>query len=229
MSMTKQAKGFDLASPLAAEALRIEAIKVRATPPEEMAAAPVAPARGPQVLIRQYTVDRGGIRKATGARWQGADVFDLMERRARQVHEASGTDAPFIAPFTPGQIAIARHYRHLTERHDAGAVKCSALDGRTGGGSGRDWMDGYIAIGDELARLHARIGSGEAMSLRRVRPSKRDERVAITDRALVDAVCLGGMTLTEVLRRHGWARKVEITDAMRLALAAALDRMQGYR
>ena len=152
-----------------------------------------------------------------------ADVFDLMEASARRRSEP--------APFTPAQIAVARHYRALVERHDAGGIKCSALDGRTSGGTGRDFMDAYLSEGREIDAIRRRIGTGVAMAVRRVRPSARGgaNRGGIPDRALVDMVCLGDRSLSDVLRAHGWQADGRNRQSIREALSAALDRMIGYR
>ena len=40
------------------------------------------------------------------------------------------------------------------------------------------------------------------MTLRRVRPSKRGTKAGITDRRIVDMVCIAGMTLAQVLEAH---------------------------
>lgn len=152
-----------------------------------------------------------------------ADVFDLMEASARRRSEP--------APFTPAQIAVARHYRALVERHDAGGIKCSALDGRTSGGTGRDFMDAYLSEGREIEAMRRRIGTGVALAVRRIRPSARGgaERRGIPDRALVDMVCLGDRSLSDVLKAHGWATFGDNRKALVQALSAALDRMIGYR
>ena len=68
-----------------------------------------------------------------------------------------------------------------------------------------------------------------ALAVRRIRPSDRGSRAGITDRRLVDMVCLGGEDLTAVLRAHGWFEDGKNRKALRLALCAVLDRMQGYR
>ncbi|MDN5789115.1 MAG: hypothetical protein L0H65_19100, partial [Pseudorhodobacter sp.] len=69
---------------------------------------------------------------------------------------------------------------------------------------------------------------GEAMVVRRIRPSLRGSKASIPDRRLVDMVCLGGLDVTGVLRAHGWSAFGEHRDVLRRALCAALDRMQGY-
>ncbi|AMJ49679.1 hypothetical protein APX01_19235 [Cereibacter sphaeroides] len=231
------------------ERQRLAAMLAAATPPEAMQAAPVAPARGAQRLVPNVTVLPGGLRRIEPGHWEAADVFDAMTRsawlkheaaveKARLAHEESKSEENFTAPvfeppFSPGQIAMARHYRGLVERHSAGGVRCSSaealLAGGVSGGGDRDWMDGYLREGEELARLRARIGTGSAMVVRRIRPSARGSKASIADRTLVDMVALSGKTLSEVLAAHGWAKCTEHLGALRLALATALDRMQGYR
>jgi hypothetical protein len=215
---------------LAEEAARIAAIKARATPPEAMAAAPVAPAAGPKALVPEYEIAVGGLRRRVSAHWREADVFDQMEQDALRAHAKREEEAAFVAPFTPGQVDIARHYLVLTERHSAGGMRCASLEaGR--GGSGGDFMTAFIKEGDVLRALPAAIGPGVGMAVRRVRPSMRGGAGAgiIPDRTLVDAVCLGQQDLSTVLKRAGWSIKGEHRKALRMALAAALDRMQGYR
>ncbi|ULB10724.1 hypothetical protein ORIO_12500 [Cereibacter azotoformans] len=228
------------------EAARLAAMLDAATPPEAMQAAPVAPARGAQRLVPNVTVLPGGLRRIEPGHWEAADVFDAMTRsawqkheaaveKARLAHDASGQEKnfrapPFEPPFSPGQIAMARHYRDVVERHSAGGVRCSSIEAQRGGGAtGGDFMDAYLREGEELSRLHARIGTGTAMVVRRIRPSKRGSKATILDRTLVDMVALGGKTLSEVLRAHGWADFGANRAALRKSLASVLDRMQGYR
>ena len=190
---------------------------------------PVAPARGAVKVGPIWEGQAGGTRRLVGHRAEAADVFDRMIHGARERHARSGSDVPFALPFTPGQTYMARHYRDLTERYSAGGVRCSSTEAGRGGGEGGGFMDAYMADGCELAALHRKIGWGSAMVLRRVRPSARGSRVTIFDRRLVDLVCLGGKTLSQVLRAHGWSDDCKHRDLLRLALCAALDRMQGYR
>lgn len=208
-----------------------------AVPPAECGGGIVpAPARGACVVVSHLTMVPNGHDARGQQKWdaaptgyghrasvRAADVFDRMLKAA--------LDAERPSPFSPAQIAMARRYRALVERHDAGGVKCSALDGRAGGGTGRDFMDAYLAEGRELDAIRRRIGVGAAMAVRRVRPSVRGgaDRQTIPDRVLVDMVCLGDRTLSDVLRAHGWATKGETRNALREALCEALDRMIGYR
>lgn len=219
------------------EAERTELILRLAAPPDECGPEmATAPARGLMRVVASRVMVGGSSVRDGFSRMEGADLFDTMERAARQAWQRkldAMTDqerdrARYVPPFSSGQVAMARHYRALVERHDAGTVKCSGLDSG-GRGDGTGVMDAYIAVGDELARLRRAIGDGVAMPLRRIRPSQRGSRKGITDRALVDGVCLGGLTMSELLRNHGWADKGEYRSAARVALAAALDRMQGHR
>lgn len=214
-----------------AEAARLAEILDLAAPPEEMAAAPVAPARGPMRLVPNWVVSSGGTRLRDGAHWEEACALSQMIERARRRHEARGDGSEFVAPFTPGQVSIAATYRVLTERHAAGGVRCSSLEALRAAqvGSGGEFIDAYIEVGRKLAVLHRRIGPGLAMQLRRIRPSSRGSRVSIANRRLVDMVCLGGMSIDDVLGAHGWNVDGTTRRGARDALAAVLDRMIGYR
>lgn len=216
----------------AGEAARLRGMLDRATPPPAMAAAPVAPARGPmQLVVDRVETDMGWyIRREVSTFWRGMDQLSIMCRQAWLAHQARGGEGEFVPPFTPGQIAMGQHYAALVERHDGAGMKCASLEGRGGGGgTGGGFADAYLAEGREIAAIRRRIGDGMALAVRRIRPSDRGSRAGITDRRLVDMVCLGGEDLTAVLRAHGWVKSTGNLRAVRLALGAALDRMQGYR
>lgn len=194
---------------------------------------------------------RAGYLGRDGARV--ADAFDLMTMNALKAHpkviaaarrdydervKAAPKGKPvkpfvepsFVPPFTHGQVAAGRDYAALTERCEAAGMSSASL-GAVGRGSGGG--DREAAIFRDFARLralHQRIGGGLAKEVRRHRPSSTGgARSAIRVRTLVDMVCLGDMTLDEVLRRHGWTSKNEVVRGdLRAALCAALDRMQGY-
>ncbi|MFC3568395.1 hypothetical protein [Paracoccus simplex] len=219
---------------------RLAAIIARATPVEGCGPLiPVAPARGPQVAFVPhvvmpdekaadgYKVERTGWRGFSAAR--AADVFDVLERIAAKRKDKDGN--PGGSPFSKGQVNVARLYRDLVERHDAGGMRCASLEARRGSGpsGGGEFMDAFIAEGEQIALMRRRIGHGVAMAVRRVRPSKRGGPDArpILDRALVDAICLEGCSFRAVLERHGWAPSGQNTRAVMVALAAILDRMQG--
>ncbi|RRH70020.1 hypothetical protein [Falsigemmobacter faecalis] len=197
-----------------AEADRLRQILDQATPPEGMQAAPVAPARG----IMQRVDD------PAGPYWRGADQLSVMCRQARARHKG---DAAFVAPFTPGQIAMGRHYQALVERHDSAGMKCASLEGRGGGGSGGGggFIEAVLRDRDEIRALYERIGSGIALQVRRATDAGRRP---ITVRRLVDAVCLEEQDITAVLRAHGWGKDSALRQTLRKVLADALDRMQGY-
>lgn len=198
-----------------AEADRLRQILEQAAPPEGMQAAPVAPARG----IMQRVND------AAGPYWRGADQLSVMCRQARARHRG---DAPFVAPFTPGQIAMGRHYQTLVEQHDSAGMKCASVEARGGGGGGSGqggFIEALLRDREEIRTLHQRIGSEFALQVRRATDA---ERRPITVRRLVDAVCLEGQDLTSVLRAHGWGPKGALREALKVKISEALDRMQGY-
>lgn len=231
-------------SAMLAEAERIAAIKAAAMVPFSCGPdIPLAPARGAFQTFRPMEMVPGtaGTARPAGYRGPGegqfrdairvADVFSVMEEQARRAHAAKGEDVgPFTAPLTPAQVQMGRTYRDLVERHGAGGMKCASLEANRGGGSGGAFMDAYLEEGLMIERLRRRIGDGAALVVRRIRPSKRGAgaKGIITDRVLVDMVCLKDKSLSDVLRHHGWAKKGEHVAVMRRALAAALDRMQGY-
>lgn len=233
--MTDHSKGFDrkfVVDPygrtrLEVEARRVEAIKAQASPPPAMLAASVAPARGPQQLVPNFTVTGGGIRRMEGAHWRGLSPLAAAVAQARLRHEARETDAPFVPPYGPGQVAMAEFYAALTEWRDGSAMRCSSFEaGREGGGSGH-FIDTFMQRGLDLAQLHQRIGNGIAMAPRR-NMDRGNSRRTISVRAVVDMVCIGGQDLTEVLRRFGWEANGRHRADLRKAICGALDRMQGY-
>lgn len=227
---------------LVAERRRLAKLIRRAMPAEGCGPAiPVAPARGPQksvtprVVLPDEKSETGYKVEETG--WAGfrasqaMDIFDDLERRAAQIRDRDGRVVG-RSPFTKGQVNVARLYRDLVERHEAGGMKLASLEGRAASGSspGRDFMDAFIAEGLAIERLRAAIGDGVAMAVRRVRPTARGGAGArvIRDRDLVDAICLHGRSFRDVLERHGWEYNGQRAAMVAKALAAALDRMQGY-
>lgn len=219
-----------------------------ATPPAEMQAAPVAPARGTMRLVENWMIQPGGTRRSDGAHWiepsaldvenlfarqrGGAQAVDQAEERAGRSGRSASDDEREAAVrrvelFTPGQVAIAERYRALVEWRAGSAIKCARLDGGKGGADGRDYIDGFLAAGDELARMQAAIGDEVILSPRR-HMDRNNARGPVTVRMAVDAVALKGWTISRLLAKHGWAAKGVTRKAVRDAIRGALDRMQGY-
>ncbi|VDC31402.1 hypothetical protein [Pseudogemmobacter humi] len=202
------------------------------TPPEDLAAIPVAPGRGPMHRVPNYLLLPGGTRARQGAHWRRADQLSIMCRQEWERHrtkcQRTCKEVPFSSPFTPGQIQMGLHYQALVERHEAAGMKCASVEVRAaaspGGGNGGGFIEALLSEARELDMIRRRIGDGVALPVRR-----GAGRRPITDRALVDAVCLAGKDLTAVLREHGWANDARARAALRRALAAALDRMSGYQ
>lgn len=215
---------------LADQAAGLARINADAAPPAAMVAAPVAPARGAQQLVPSFTVTTGGMRRVEGAHWRGLSPLASAVAQAQQRHEARGTDAPFVAPFGPGQVTMAEDYAALVEWREGSAVKCASLEGGRGGGGGGSgqFIVTYIKQGEWLAELQRRIGDGVAMSPRR-HMDRGNGRRSITVRVAVDLLCLQGMPVKAILRRFGWAADMKDQRALRSAICGALDRMQGYR
>lgn len=230
----------------AQERERVAGIIARAMPAEGCGPAiPIAPARGPSVAVTPNVVmpdeksETGYKVEATG--WRGfraaraIDVFDTLDQREAVRARKEGRHP--VPPFSKAQVTIARHYRDLVERHDAGGMRCASLEARGSGGgsSGSEFIDAYLATGIEIQQLRQRVGAGAAMVVRRVRPSARGKATAsiIRDRDLIDAVCLHGKSFREVLDGHGWtgtSRNIALlVDALKLSLDRMLGKKSGSR
>lgn len=162
-------------------------------------------------------------------------AYDLETTRMRRAGKNTKKRKPpaFEPPFTWGQVQAARDYAALVERCNASGVKCSSLESLSqSSGAGGDREAAIFADFARLRLLHRRIGTGLAKRARRHRPSESSAghvpRSAVTVRSLVDRVCLGGMTISEILKADGWALNAKIISDLRLELCMALDRMQGY-
>lgn len=167
--------------------------------------------------------------KEADAGWHGFKSVRALDTFDRMVAAAHRRKHPCL--LTPGQIAMGRRYAALVERAASDGMALSKLDASNGSGDSGGWMDHHLSVAQELAMLRNRIGCGAAMALRRIRPTTRGavQRGPIMDRVLVDLVCIKDCTLTDVLESHGWAVKGPNRKAVAEALAAALDRMIGYR
>lgn len=214
-----------------AEADRIGAVRAFGSVPDECGADIIpAIARGPVRAVHLqalYPASGGGF-EAKPAGFQGratlvvADVFDRMQAQAAKKKSR-------IA-LTVGQIEQGRLYARLVERHEAGAVRCSSLEGRSGGdGTGGGFTDARLESARRIDLMRARIGDGMAMDVQRVRKARPGQlqRVRITARQLVDQVCIGDQEISKVLRRYGWAADGATIRRCCEALGAILDRMAG--
>lgn len=208
---------------LAAEARRVADVLGRATPPDAMQVAPVAPARGPMQLVQGFDLAPGGTRRRASAHWRAACALVVMVEQARQRHDA---ERPFVPPFTAAHLGTAAAYRVLTEWRDGSGIKCASIEaGRACAGGGSDFLQRYLDRGATLDAAHRAIGAGVAMSPRR-HMDRDNARHAISDRAVVDMVVLAGRDLSAVLRAFGWQPKGEHRKLLRAALCGGLDRMR---
>lgn len=194
---------------LQAEEDRIQAVKEQGYVPEVCGdAIPEAPARGAIRVFQLMSLFPDGENdwKACPSGYRGrsamqcADVFDVMAAKA------ASNGKP--APFTRAQVAAGRYYRDLVERHACAGVRCSSVEAiRSGGGGGGigSYIDAVLRDREEIERIQRRIGTGTAMAVRKIRPSTRGSRVNISDRRLVDMVCLEDKPISAVLRAHGWS------------------------
>lgn len=207
---------------------RAQELLARAAVPEACGPEiPVAPARAGLVVEDRWEMVPGSTerrRVAGHAGRKGARVGDAFDRMAEACARRKAGE-----PFTPGQVSAGRDYAALVERLSASGVRCSSLEAvAQAGAGGGSFIDAVVQDARRLASLRRRIGGGVAIEVRRVRPSRRGTRRAIPDLVLVEMVCCGGLSLSQVLDRHAWSVSGDNLRAVRLALAAALDRMQGW-
>lgn len=194
-------------------------------------AIPEAPARGPVRTLDYLASYPKGVaetelKPAGHAGRKTLKCLDVFDRMAAQSARKGG-----VLALTDSQIGMARMYRTMVEDREAGAVRCSSLEAMPSGGGGtrEGFTDHRLALSRRIDAMQVRIGSGTALTMRRIRPSQRGAvaRANIRDRALVDAVCLLDQDISAVLRSHGWSNKGDHIKAALAALAAALDRMIG--
>lgn len=209
----------------AGEAGRLAAIKAAARPPETCGPAiPLAPARGRVVDYTTWAMgatphgfepQHSGFRGRSSAR--AADVFDVM---IQQVQRRGGRD-----PLTSAQVATARLYAAMVERHAARGVRCISVEAQGGGGSGGGdggYIDAVLDEGAAIRRMEAAAGESWALE---VKYNRGGTRRSITARRLVDMVCLEGRTVSEALKVNGWSVYGDTVTRAYGQLGAALDRM----
>ncbi|MBF9042967.1 hypothetical protein HKCCE4037_06495 [Rhodobacterales bacterium HKCCE4037] len=217
--------------PTLSEADRLLLIRENGRPPGECGwMMPVAPARGPvrPFMPMGVRVDAEGQEHAIETGYRGrsaARVSDVWDRMADQAARRNAS-AP---PFTYAQVTMGREYQALVEAWASAGVRgisLEVLSQRSAGGGG-EFIDAVCDQSRRIAQLRARVGPVVTLSVRRTRPSARGKRTGIPDIVLVDQVCLGWLTVAEVLKRAGWDTGGKTLDRARAALANALDRMSG--
>lgn len=117
-------------------------------------------------------------------------------------------------------IAVGRRYAALHEyAHGSGVRGClSSLLPSKGRAVCESEVDTRARLLDDYRRLCAAVGSGEALSVQRAGSGRRG---VISDKSLIDAVCLGNMPLGQVLKAHGWGTE----SLYRAKLLAACERI----
>lgn len=171
------------------------------------ARAPIGPARAPVELVQLVDV-------------RGDDVEEPLTPLG---HRTARLRLPrALADAAPVCRAAALRYQHVVEK--VGAVG-SGETGLLAGGSRRASDGGAVhraALAVELRAFRACLG-GVALPL----GNARGRRQAVTVRALVDGVVLGGQEIKAVLRAHGWSGYGDVvrllTDALHDALSGMAD------
>lgn len=194
-----------------AQALRARAAVPAACGPEIVA----APARGP--VARMAPVEMRPVAEGWEAQhvgFQGRDAARVRDVWDRIEEAARACGAP--SPFTASQVAVAREYAALVERHAASGMRGFSVEARVdGGGKGDGYADAVIAEGLRLEALR-QAAEGRAVL---------GKGVVVSRLMLVDWVALGWQTPSAVLARCGVAAKGRTRERVRLVLAGALEAM----
>lgn len=224
---------------LRAEAQRIaEAKALGHVPPECGDAIPHAPARGPvrtfEPIARYPDGTDGYVLKPSGYRGRKAlhiaDQFDQARVSAQRAARSKHQNAIIDLPFTKQQENIGRLYRDLSINLSSRGFSLSSLAGVRSSSSGqRDFMERYADDLRHLQRLHARIGRGCALPVRRLRPSERGTKRGIMDRDLIDLFCIHDKPVSQILKVHGWKANGRTRATLIAALRIILDRMDTSR
>ena len=215
--------------PYLPEADRVLLIKAGGRAPEvcgsDIGSAPARPRLVP-FMPMGVAIDAQGRESVVEMGYRGRSagrVSDVWDRMSKQAARRGGS-----AAFTIGQVAIGREYATLVEAHGSAGVRGMSLETLSrGASSGGDFIDTVCDQSKRIADMRRRVGPKVHLSVRRVRPSARGKRIGIPDITMVDLVCIADMTVTEVLRRHGWDTGGKTVAAAREVLCCALDRMAG--
>jgi hypothetical protein len=210
------------------ETARVDAVRAMGSVPA-MAGNPDAvqivdaPARGVVVvpghdLITGERVAKGfdGLRPLVRA-----DAIDRMRAASKR---RGGSLA-----LTSAQIGMGRTYGGLVERHAAGAVRCSSIEGHVdgGGGDAAGFFQARIDAARVIERLEANVGRHAlATRLRRQRPPKRGGGLSVRALDLVQAVFVSDLTVSEYLDKIGWSKGPNVAKGI-ASLGDAIDAMIG--
>lgn len=214
----------DVAARLYAEAVRCTDVVDDATLPDDVGPVPPAPARGAMVVktsrVMEPDGDRGYIAKDGG--YRGRRVAQRMDVFDRMVMQAERHKLP--VPLGVLQIEVARNYRSLIERYSALGVRCSSIEGQSGGGGDATaWLDHALQDRKQVQRIRGILSDPDHAMV--MQPKRKGKRGAIRSIDLVDRMCLQDQSLSEVLRAFGWSatqkHRVVLLDALRFQL----DRM----
>ncbi|MFC5736932.1 hypothetical protein [Sinirhodobacter huangdaonensis] len=226
------ARALGLPDPYSTDADRVARLRDRSSPPDRCGPEIIAaPARGPMIAFSpiavcpkgeaDWEVQHAGYRGRDAAR--GADAFDLMDLQARR----RGGDGHRML-FSAAAIRAGRDYAALIERHDAAGLRGVSVEtmmaGRSGGTGDGGYIDAVISDGRRIRALRLAIGGGSVFA-RWIDADGHVIKPGLSVRDLVDQVCCGGQTVSQVIR--GTGRSPGGTNARKaaMALADALRRM----
>lgn len=209
----------------------LQKIKDRAQPPEGCSPTIInAPARGTIWKHRpsEAVLTENGVRfqSMTEAGFDAVKVaspLDVMEDQSKR-----SRGKKYQPLFNNVHHSAAAAYSALFERVNSGRVKCSSLDGSTGGGSSnRSVMDAIIADIQRFDRMRAVLGKRLALqNIGQMAHADRG-RKAIAYADLVHAVCVREWSLTDILKGHGWAVQHRYRIKLQASLMTALADLYG--
>lgn len=197
-----------------------------------------APARRPLEPVKSIEMrrtEKGNIREVNAGfrTWRAARERDVFDDMVAAIKKAMRDDDDVW--LTDMMISAGRNYRDLFTAVQSAGIKVSADLSSAQGGGDTDFMDRYIRDVRRLRMFQAALVASPVLEVKR-KPRRvpvsngvlaKADRQIITVRALVDQVCIAEKPLTRVLEEHGWIANGKNRKTLGLALAAALERMQG--
>lgn len=161
---------------------------------------------GPEILPNDDRLARPKRVSYTERRMDGTRDVRAGHMGRTAMRTADVFDRAPLNTLDPALIAVARRYATLHAYANGSGYRSCLASLLPGGGSSDSPGDTRARVMDEYWRMCAAIGSGVALEVQRTGSAKRG---MITDRYLIDAICLADMPLGQVLKAHGWNNKTE--------------------
>lgn len=162
--------------------------------------------------LDRVEIEETGIDPATG---RDRQVRRVVRRRR----------GPMALAILPAALkATAERYAALVEA--VGASRGSSLDAPVRGGVSDGGATARCRLAQRLRRARRAIGTGLILRPQRHGGTVGRRRLPVSALELIEAVCVRGWSLEQLLKRRGWSRKRTHTKILRTALEAALERLR---